>query len=55
MSAITDYITEYNKEANYEIIFTQNGGIGTILLAGSAYNISSEVLADLNEQYTSSK
>lgn len=51
MSSITDYIAEMNKEAKYEIIFTQNGGIGTILMAGSAYNITAKVLTDLNEQY----
>lgn len=51
LEAINAFIVEYNKEANYEIIFTQNGGIGTILYANQTYNITAEVLAQLNEQY----
>lgn len=51
MSSITDYVAEMNKGSKYDFIFTQTGGIGTILTAGSAYNISAKVLTDLNEQY----
>lgn len=55
MESITEYINEFNKEAHYELIFTQTGGIGTILYAGSVYNITSKVLTDLNEQYAKNK
>lgn len=51
MTAITDFIAEYNKEANYEIILTQNGGIGTVLFARSTYNITADVLEQMNKQY----
>lgn len=51
LESINSFIAEYNVEAGYEIIFTQNGGIGTILYANETYNITAEVLAQLNEQY----
>ena len=51
MTAITDFITEYNKKANYEVIYTQTGGIGTVLYAKSAYNITADVLEQMNKQY----
>ena len=51
MTAITDFITEYNKKANYEVILTQTSGIGTVLFAKSTYNITGEVLEQMNKQY----
>lgn len=51
MTAITDYIAEYNKDGKFEIILTQTSGIGTVMYAKSIYNISSVVLDALNEQY----
>ncbi len=49
--SILSYIEEYNKEANYEVILTQNAVIGTVLYAQPKYNITEEVLTALNEQY----
>ena len=51
MTAITEFITAYNKKANYEVILTQTGGIGTVLFAKSAYNITADVLEQMNEQF----
>ncbi len=51
MEAITGYVKEYNQEAKYEMIYTQTGGIGTVLLAGSGYNITAPILTALNEKY----
>ncbi len=51
ITSITDFITEYNKKADYEMVLTQTGGIGTVLFAKSSYNITGEVLGALNEQY----
>lgn len=52
MSAITDYIAEYNKDGKFEMILTQTGGIGTVLYSKSSYNITSDILTALNEKYT---
>lgn len=51
MTAITDFIAEYNKKAGYEMILTRTGGIGTLLYAKASYNVTEEVLVALNKQY----
>ena len=51
MTAITDYVDEYNKDGKYELILTQTSGIGTVMYAKSIYNITPMVLEALNEQY----
>lgn len=51
MTAITEYIAEYNKEGKFEMILTQTGGIGTVLYSKSSYNITADILEALNEQY----
>lgn len=52
ISAITDYVTEYNKDGKFEMVFTQTSGIGTVMYSKSVYNITAVVLDALNEQYT---
>jgi len=51
MEAITAYVDEYNADAKYEMIYTQTGGIGTVLYARPVYNITAPVLTALNERY----
>lgn len=51
MTSITEYIERYNKDAQFEMIFTQTGGIGTILHAKPVYNITAKVLDALNKEY----
>jgi len=55
MTAITSYVSEYNKDGKFEMIFTQTAGIGTVLYSKSVYNITSVVLDALNEQYNEKK
>ncbi len=52
MTAITDYVEEYNKDGKFEMIFTQTAGIGRVMYSKSVYNMTAEVLEPLNEQYT---
>lgn len=47
-------IAEFNKTANYQIIFS-NSGLDNILNAGEKYNITNQVLAVLNSRYTPTK
>lgn len=52
LEAITDYVKEYNKDGKFEMILTQTGGIGTVLFSKQSYNITSDILEALNEQYS---
>ena len=46
-------ITEYNKIANYQIVFS-NSGLDNILIAGEKYNITEQILDLLNSRHTPS-
>lgn len=52
--SIVNYLEEYNKIANYELIYSNTLG-GNVLYAKEVYNITSEVLNALNKRYISSK
>lgn len=48
---INTFLKEYNKEKNYDIIIS-NTMFDNILYAKNSYNITSEVVEKLNEQYS---
>lgn len=52
MDTISSFMKKYNKKNNYDYIlgYSQGGGI---LFANDAYDITKEVLADLNKEYAS--
>lgn len=49
-SKIKLYLLEYNKDRKYEIIFSNTSG-DNILFAASGYDITSQILKELNEAY----
>ena len=53
--SIMSYVAEYNADKKYEMIFTQNSSIGTILYAAPIYNITDPVLEALNKKYNKEK
>lgn len=55
LKSLNSFIAEYNEKAGYDMIFTQDGAIGTILYANEAYDVTEEVLTQLNEQYKNEK
>ncbi len=52
--SIVNYLEEYNKTANYEMILSNTLG-GNVLFSKKIYNITDEVLAALNRRYQNSK
>ena len=52
--AIQTYITKYNEEKQYAMIFTNSGG-APIITANPALDITDDVLAGLNEEYIKTK
>lgn len=50
MYSILEYLEKYNKDKNYQFIFSKSFG-GNLLLADPANEITTEVLKGLNEEY----
>ena len=50
---IQQYLTEYNKDKKYSVIFSKQGD--NILYADQAYDITNEVVAGLNKAYKAPK
>ena len=48
--AITNFLTEYNKEKGYQLILSTTLG-GNVLFAQEGFDITNEVVSQLNEQY----
>ncbi|NDW09144.1 OmpH family outer membrane protein [Dysgonomonas sp. 520] len=51
--SIRNCIKEYNLQANYQVIFSNTGGLSNIIYAKEGYDITDAVLALLNSRYTS--
>ena len=49
--SIAHYLTQYNKDKKYSIIFSKSGD--NLLYADKAYDITKEVIAGLNKAYKS--
>jgi len=49
--AITNFLTEYNKEKGYQLILSTTLG-GNVLFAQEGFDITNDVVNQLNEQYT---
>ena len=47
--SIANYLTKYNKDKKYSIIFSKSGD--NLLYADKAYDITNEVIAGLNKAY----
>ncbi len=52
---INDFLGEYNKEKDYSYIFSYSAGLNVLFYKDTTYNITSEVVAGLNEAYRKSK
>ncbi len=54
LDTISSFMKKYNKKANYDFIlgYSQGGGI---LFANEAYDITKEVLTDLNKEYAATQ
>lgn len=50
---ITDFVAEYNKTYNYDIVLGVTGG--TVLYSGKGIDITENVLTELNVRYNESK
>lgn len=50
--SIYSYLGVYNKEAGYDLIFS-NSGNDNIMIGNAAYNITAEILEGLNARYAS--
>lgn len=57
MENVKNYITEYNKNSNYDYVvaYSDNPGATQLLLANPAYDITSEILEGINAQYKAEK
>ena len=49
--AITNFLTEYNKAKGFQLILSTTLG-GNVLFAQEGFDITNEVVSQLNEQYT---
>ncbi|HMO32002.1 MAG TPA: OmpH family outer membrane protein [Lacibacter sp.] len=52
---INEYLKDYNQQAGYHFIFSTGEGNLTLYYKDSAYNITREVIAGLNEAYERTK
>lgn len=53
---VTDYVKEYNKQAQYNYVLTYSDGPGgVLLLANDSMDITNEILEGLNAQYRAKK
>lgn len=55
MEDIRNYVARYNESKNYSVIFTTDAATNTIILGNAALDISDDIIAGLNEEYTSNK
>jgi outer membrane protein len=57
MENVKNYITEYNKNSNYDYVvaYSDNPGATQLLLANPAYDITAEILEGINAQYKAEK
>ncbi len=54
-NTLDKFLENFNKDKNYDFIFTYSKNGGFILFADQAYDITKEVLDALNEDYKSNK
>jgi len=52
---INDFLVEYNKQKNYSYIFSYSSGLNVLFYKDTAYNITNEVVAGLNDTYKKSR
>ncbi|MDX2047907.1 MAG: OmpH family outer membrane protein [Chitinophagaceae bacterium] len=52
---INEFLNEYNKTKGYSYIFSYSSSINVLFYKDTAYNISREVIAGLNETYRKAK
>lgn len=52
---IDDYLVKYNKEKKYSYIFSYSSGLNVLFYKDSATNITDEIVAGLNEEYSKTK
>jgi outer membrane protein len=52
---INEFLTEYNKTKGYSYIFSFSSTINVLFYKDTAYDITNEVLAGLNEAYNKTK
>jgi outer membrane protein len=52
---INEFLNEYNKAKGYSYIFSYSSSINVLFYKDTAYNISREVIAGLNETYRKAK
>jgi outer membrane protein len=53
-SRINEFLKEYNKKKGYSYIFSYSSSLNVLFYKDSAYNITDEVVAGLNEAYKKS-
>jgi len=51
---INEFLKEYNKKKGYSYIFSYSSSLNVLFYKDSAYNITDEVVAGLNESYKKS-
>lgn len=51
---INEFLKEYNKKKGYSYIFSYSSSLNVLFYKDSAYNITDEVVAGLNEAYKKS-
>ena len=52
---IDDYLVKYNKEKKYSYIFSYSSGLNVLFYKDSATNITDEIVAGLNDEYSKTK
>ncbi|MDE6482824.1 MAG: OmpH family outer membrane protein [Rikenellaceae bacterium] len=52
---ITEYLTEYNKTAGYDLILNQNSATNTILIGNPAMDITMQIVEALNKKFDEDK
>lgn len=55
MEDIRNYVARYNQHKGYSLIFTTAESTNTIILGDAALDITDEIIAGLNEEYTNTK
>lgn len=55
MESLHTYLKVYNKEKNFSVIINSSATMNTVLQADSTLNITSDVVAGLNDEYIKTK
>ncbi|EKD31056.1 MAG: hypothetical protein ACD_77C00415G0008 [uncultured bacterium] len=55
MDALHSYLKEYNQEKNFSVIINSSATMNTVLQADSSLNITTDVVAGLNDRYIKNK